>query len=223
MALRLAEAEPRDYEFCITPTGRELPIMIDHWKRIEDLIGLPLTRIPCPSLVELIVKYKALPNWRMRWCTRQIKIEPFMIYALAAKPAITYIGIRADEAANREGTDWKNEVGIVQDFPFVRWGWGLNKVVEYLECKGVKIPTRTDCDWCFYQRLIEWYELWKNHPDRWAEGEAIEHFTDHTFRSDGRDTWPASMSGLRLAFESGRVPKDTRSGKRDAMCAWCAR
>lgn len=223
MALRLAEIEPRAYEFCITPTGRELPAMVSHWKHIEDLIGAPLTRIPCPSLVELIVKYKALPNWRMRWCTREIKIEPFMAYALAAKPAISYVGIRADEVANREGTDWKEDAGVVQDFPLVRWGWGLNKVTDYLKCKGVEIPKRTDCDWCFWQRLIEWWELWKNHPEQWAEGEAVEDFSGHTFRSEGRDTWPASMRGLRLAFESGRIPKDTRGSKREAMCAWCAR
>lgn len=223
MALRLAEIEPREYEFCITPTGRELPEMVDHWKRIEDLIQHPLTRIPCPSLVELIVKFHALPNWRMRWCTRLIKIEPFMAYALAAKPAVCYVGIRADESGDREGTDWKDETEASQDFPLVRWGWGLNKVVEYLNCKGVVIPKRTDCDWCFWQRLIEWYELWKNYPEQWAEGEAIEHFSGHTFRSAGRDTWPASMAGLRKEFESGRIPKDTRNGQRDAMCAWCAR
>lgn len=223
MALRLAEVEPREYEFCITPTGRELPEMQDHWKRIEDLLERPLTRIPAPSLVELIVKQHALPNWRMRWCTRLIKIEPFMAYALDAKPATTYIGIRADEAQDREATDWNGIEGINQDFPFVRWGWGLNKVVEYLNCKGVVIPKRTDCDWCFWQKIEEWFELWNNHPQQWAEGEAIEHFTGHTFRSDGRDTWPASMLGMRMEFERGRRPLVRKNVKRETMCAWCAR
>ncbi len=30
MALRLAKVEPRDYEYVITPTGDELPEMIEH-------------------------------------------------------------------------------------------------------------------------------------------------------------------------------------------------
>lgn len=224
MAIALMEFEPsHDYRFCITPTRRELPVMDAHWANCERLLGRPLIRIPAPTLVELIVKYKALPNWRMRWCTRQIKIEPFMLYAESLKPAISYVGIRADEAADREGTDWNGIEGVMQDFPLVRWGWGLAKVKSYLAEKEITIPKRTDCDWCFYQKLIEWYELWRDHIDRWMEGEAVETFTGHTFRSEQRDSWPASMKGLRQCFESGRVPKDTRSRQRGAMCSWCAR
>lgn len=228
MALRLAQVEPKDYEFVITPTKRELPVMQEHWKRIEGIIGKPLTVIPGPSLMDLIIKYRALPNWRMRWCTRQVKIEPFMAYALSAKPATSYIGIRADEADGdtpREGTDWSGIEGVTQDLPLVRWGWGIREVTEYLAFCNVEIPKRTDCDWCFFQRLIEWYELWRDHPDLWKEGEAVELFTGHTFRSDQRDTWPASMAGLRAEFERGKVPPDTRKTqpKRTTMCSWCAR
>jgi 3'-phosphoadenosine 5'-phosphosulfate sulfotransferase (PAPS reductase)/FAD synthetase len=78
MALRLQEVERDNYRFAITPTGRELPPVLDHWKRLEDLLGSPLIKVPAPTIVQLIVKFKALPNWRMRWCTRLVKIEPFM-------------------------------------------------------------------------------------------------------------------------------------------------
>lgn len=227
MALRLAEIEPSDdYEYLITPTKRELPPMKAHWERLEELLGKPLIRIPAPSLVELITKFKALPNFRMRWCTRLIKIEPFMDFAERASPAITYVGIRADEVIGdqgREGTDWKGVVGVRQDFPLVRWGWGINRVIRYLKEREVIIPVRTDCDWCFYQRLIEWYELWRDYPELWAEGEAVELYTGHTFRSEQRDSWPAAMKDLRGEFEKGRVPKDTRGKQRAAMCSWCAR
>lgn len=88
MALRLMEAEPDDYTFAITPTGRELPPVLEHWKRLESLLGKPLMKIPAPTLVQLIVKHKTLPNWRMRFCTRQVKIEPFMAYVKSVAPAI---------------------------------------------------------------------------------------------------------------------------------------
>jgi 3'-phosphoadenosine 5'-phosphosulfate sulfotransferase (PAPS reductase)/FAD synthetase len=39
MALRLAEVEPRDYEFICTPTGNELPQMLAHWAKLEALLG----------------------------------------------------------------------------------------------------------------------------------------------------------------------------------------
>lgn len=226
MAIRLAEVEPDNYEYAITPTGRELPEMIQHWEKLEILLGAKLHRIPAPTMVELIVKSKTLPNWRMRWCTRQIKIQPFMDYCVKAAPAISYVGIRADEVTGdnaREGTNWKGVDGVTQDFPLVRWGWGLGDVIKFLDDKGVVIPKRTDCDFCFYQRLIEWWDLWNEHPDLWKEGEALEFYTGHTFRSPGRDTWPASMVELRGEFEKGRVPKETRGKPRSAMCSTCAR
>lgn len=226
MAVRLAEVEPDDYTFAITPTKRELPTMEAHWTRLESLIGKPFLRIPSPSMVELIVKFGALPNWRMRWCTRLIKIEPFIEFASKNAPSTCLVGIRADEVigdAAREGTDWKGIQGVSQDLPLVRWGWGIEKVTSYLDEKQICIPKRTDCDICFFQRLIEWYEFWRDYPDRWKEGEALEILTGHTFRSDQRDTWPASMKGLRECFEAGRVPIETRNRKRSTMCSWCAR
>jgi hypothetical protein len=199
---------------------------LEHWTRLEALLGQPLLKIPAPTLVQLILKYCALPNWRMRFCTRQVKIEPFMEYVKTQAPAITCIGIRADEVIGdsaREGTDWSGVEGVTQDFPLVRWGWGINRVKSYLAERGVVIPIRTDCDFCFFQRLIEWFEFWRDWPEQWKEGEALEKFTGHTFRSDQRDSWPASMEGLRLCFESGRVPKETRGRERSTMCSWCAR
>lgn len=40
----------------------------------------------------------------------------------------------------------------------------------------------------------------------------------YTFRSRGRDTWPAALPDLRCEFEAGRVPKDTRSALAEAKC-----
>jgi 3'-phosphoadenosine 5'-phosphosulfate sulfotransferase (PAPS reductase)/FAD synthetase len=233
MALRLAECEPQRYCFAITPTGRELPPVVEHWKRLEGLLGAELVRVPAPGLVELIVRQKALPNWRMRWCTRLVKIEPFMSYAAEMAPAVCYVGIRADEVGGqdgREGTDWQGINGVTQDLPLVRWGWGLEEVKNYLGRRGVTIPVRTDCDFCFFQRLGEWWRLWRDYPERWREAEALEEFTGHTFRSAQRDTWPAGLKGLRLRFEAGEVPAGAAQGdlgleveRRAAMCAWCAR
>jgi 3'-phosphoadenosine 5'-phosphosulfate sulfotransferase (PAPS reductase)/FAD synthetase len=203
MALRLMEVEPRNYEFAITPTGRELPVMTSHWERLECLLGKRLTRVPGPTLIQSIVKNKALPNWRMRFCTRETKIEPFMAYAAAAAPAVCYVGIRADEAEDRDGTNWKGLDGVTQDLPLLRWGWGVAKVKEYLRARDVSIPARTDCDCCFFQQLAEWWRLWRDHKDRWQEIEALELWSGHTLRSDGRDSWPAGLAELRKTFEAG--------------------
>ena len=233
MALRLAEVEPAEYEYCITPTGRELPVMVEHWAKLECLLGKPLTRIPGPSLLDKIKQYKALPNFRMRYCTREVKIEPFIKYAASLAPAICYVGIRADEVLGddaREGTDWNGIEGVKQDLPLVRWGWGINRVTEYLRERGVTIPERTDCDCCYHQSIGELWRLWRDHKDRWQEIEALETWTGHTLRSEQRDSWPASLQGMREQFEAGNIPKGAAQttipldvAERSTMCAWCAR
>ena len=230
MALRLNEVEPNNYDFLITPTGRELPPMLEHWKRLECLLGKPLTRIPCPTLMDLIIKWHCLPSWRRRYCTGNIKIEPFKLYAASVAPAVCYVGIRADESDDRSGTNWNGIEGVTQDLPLVRWGWGVNRVREYLRERNVEIPERTDCDCCFFQQLGEWWRLWRDYKERWQEIEALETWTGETFRSPSRDTWPASLKELRIKFEAGYIPKGAADQKlrldvseRATMCAWCAR
>ena len=51
------------------------------------------------------------------------------------------------------------------------------------------------------------FNLWKDHPEIYADAEAQEEKTGHTFRSDQRDTWPADLKSLRLKFESGGIPR----------------
>lgn len=230
MALRLSESEPGDYEFCYTPTGRELPVMINHWKKLECLLGKPLTRIPGPTLLDRIKAYKTLPNFRLRYCTREVKIEPFMAYVSSIAPAICYVGIRADETEHREGTNWNGVENVTQDLPLVRWGWDITQVKRYLAERNVTVPQRTDCDMCYHQRIGEWWRLWRDYKDRWQEIEALEIWTGHTLRSEERDSWPASLKGMREQFEAGYIPKGAAQveiplevAERETMCAWCAR
>ena len=80
-------------------------------------------------------------------------------------------------------------------------------MIGYLNRRDVEIPDRTDCALCFYQRLGEWWDLWRFYPELYAEGERLEAEMEHTFRSDGRDTWPAGLAELRKRFEAGEVPR----------------
>src|SRR5258708_3747049 len=132
MALRLVEVEPKAYVYLITPTGDELPEMVEHWARLERLLGTALTRVTDLTLNGLIKHYGALPNWRQRWCTRQLKIVPCLKFLKGCQPAMLYVGLRADEEA-REGI-YSPEVE--QRFPLREWGWGRAQVRRYLRERG---------------------------------------------------------------------------------------
>lgn len=206
MALRLMEVAPRDYEFICNATGDELPEMIQHWESLERLLGKPLKPVTYPGgLNGLIAEMGMLPNFRARWCTRILKIEPTIAYFESLPPgSVLYVGLRADEE-DRKGLYGED---IRVEFPMREWGWGLEQVLEYLAHRGVCIPKRTDCARCYGQRLGEWRDLWINHPDIYEHAAAQERRLGHTFRSDGRDTWAASLDFLAMEFASGRPVRE---------------
>lgn len=222
MALRLAEVEPRPYVYICTPTGNEPDAMFAHWRRLGELLGAPLTPVVGGTLVGMIREQHALPNVWMRWCTRRLKIAPFAAWLVEHSPAVCYVGIRADEPERAAG-DYSDAPGVTMRCPLREWGWTARDVWAYLDAKGVAIPTRTDCNLCFFQRIGEWYALWRDHPAAWLEGERLEAETGHTFRSPGRDSWPAAMKDLRLLFERGDAPKgaNERDLFADLKCRVC--
>ena len=202
LALGLAEREPRDYTYIFTPTGDELPELFEHVSDLESRLQKPVERIGIgKTLTELIEEVKMLPNFRARWCTRMLKIEPAIAYMQALPPgSVLYVGLRADEEA-REGIYGDD---VTCDFPFRRWGWGINDVYSFLEERGVCVPIRTDCAFCYHQRIIEWRNLHRDHPDLFWKASAIEERHGHTFRSPGRDTWPLALRDMATDFERGR-------------------
>jgi 3'-phosphoadenosine 5'-phosphosulfate sulfotransferase (PAPS reductase)/FAD synthetase len=222
MALKLRELNPdTPYQFVCTPTGDELPEMVDHMKQLERLLGQKIRSLTVEhTLYSLIEEWNCIPNWRMRWCTRVLKIEPFQEFLRQNTPAIVYVGLRADEEI-REGVDWQTE-GITNCFPMRDWGWGIEDVELYLESRNVSIPKRTDCSICYYQTLFEWRELWRKYPDRFKKAMAVEESTGHTFRSESKDKHPHRLKDLKKLFEEGWVPR-TRKTKRSVMCSHCAR
>lgn len=204
MALELKIREPRDYTYLITPTGNEPPEMHNHWQKLECLLGKPLTVVTRSTLVQLIKDQNCLPNNRMRWCTRMLKIEPCLGWIREQiEPVTLYVGLRADEE-DRKGI---YDSDVIPDFPMRRWGWTVDDVLDCLYRNGVSVPWRTDCLDCYGQRLSQWRRYWQTYPTQWAEGEALEALTGHTFRNASRDTWPAGMKELAAEFAKGRIPR----------------
>lgn len=230
LALRLKELNPETpYEFVCTPTGDELPPMQAHWRRLEDLLG-GIKMLSTMTLEESIKEQMMLPNFRARWCTLDLKMRPFFTYMETTPPgSYVYVGLRADEP-DREGFQLGPDEKFVIKHPFREWRWGLSEVQEYLRCQDVEIPERTDCGACFYQRLGEWKTLSEKYPERYEKYIELEDMVSeargkqHTFRSPGRDTWPADLRSLREEFRKGRKIR-TRKPKDPglAACPWCSK
>lgn len=99
LALALRERHPEiDFEYICTPTGNELPELFVHLDALEARLGKPILRLGIgKNLHELVREIQMIPNFRARWCTRMLKIEPTIEY-MQTLPAgsLLYVGLRAD-------------------------------------------------------------------------------------------------------------------------------
>lgn len=208
-----------DFDMLFTPTGNELPQLVVHMMEVRRVVAKRLVTPPNRSLDFWINHFEALPNYRQRWCTRLIKIEPCIAY-LKANPGTTLcVGLRQDEP-ERGGLYGDH---ATYRYPLREANMGLDQVLALCDKYDLRPKFRTDCAVCPYQRLAEWYYLWRDHLDRWMEGEAYETKTGHTFRSAQRDAWPAAMRDLRARFEAGDVPdRSIKNMERDKACRVCS-
>jgi len=209
MSLELRERHPEiPFNFVCTPTGNESAAMFAHWRNLGDLLGSRLIPVVAGTLKAMIREEKMLPNFRARWCTRRLKIEPYREWLKEQTifgATISYIGLRADEEG-RAGGAYDDIFGVEMRFPLREWGWGEEEVQAKLVRASVVCPDRTDCEWCYHQRIGEWWELWFYNRESFMEAIAIEQELGYTFRTQGRDSWPTSLAELHEVFSTGKMP-----------------
>jgi hypothetical protein len=208
MSVLLMEREPRPYTYVCTPTGDELPEMFEHWKALGERFGKRILPIISGTLASVIRQEGMLPNFRARFCTRMLKIEPYRAWLIRQAqhgPIVSYIGLRADEEG-RAGGAYGDIAGITMRFPLREWGMDDPAVLATLAERGITVPRRTDCARCYHQRIGEWFELWRDHRDIFTDASADEDLIGGTYRTPGRDSWPSKLSEMGARFEAGDVP-----------------
>jgi hypothetical protein len=261
LAFELKEREPRLYNFVCTPTGDEPPAMFEHWKLIGEKLGRPLhpvmamwknktTGLMEGGLDALILREGTIPNRRIRFCTRALKIEPYreFLKELAAKaPVVSYVGLRADEEG-RAGGAYADIAGVEMRFPLREWGFDRQMVVGAVNNRGIVVPERTDCQKCYHQQIGEWFVLWFENRPVFDQAISYETQTGRTFREpkfleDGspawthgrgkmrwpkpylassRDSWPVRLADLAELFAAGFIPP-TATTQRDLFTVGACR
>jgi len=188
-----------------TPTGNEPPDVEAHIVRLARATDARIITPPAPSLFACIAQERMIPNFRARFCTRMIKIEPCIEWFHAhGEGCVLHVGLRADEP-EREGI--YDEL-VSRRFLLREVGWDVEDVLGFVRSRGWEPPARTDCMLCPLQRLGDWAWLLKTYPEEYQRGIVIERQYGHTFRSPQRDSWPASLEELAVEFRRGRpLPK----------------
>ena len=199
LALYLRDRHPeRRFEYVFCDTHKELPETYEYLARIEACLEQPIERLSSRHGERGFDHYLKLyggflPSPRQRWCTRQLKIEPFERH-VGNDPTLLYVGLRADE--RRSGyISTKENIRAV--FPFKEDGIDKAAVMRILDESGVGLPSyyewrsRSGCYFCFFQQKGEWVRLRERHPDLFELAKGYEKVEQATLGRRAR-AWPIS-------------------------------
>ncbi len=197
LAVHMNEKYPHiPIEYFFTDTGYELDETYKFLDKLKTRLSRPIKYIcPTNTFDYFMKKYNNfLPSATARWCTVEMKLKPFEAWiAPSLKEGVqiyTYIGIRYDERG-RVGYKPTNPL-IKAKFPFVDDCIDREGVVDILENSGLGMPeyykwrSRSGCQFCFFQRHIEWLGLKKNHPEQFEYAKSLEKTGNN---GESRFTW----------------------------------
>ncbi|MCY4368503.1 MAG: phosphoadenosine phosphosulfate reductase family protein [bacterium] len=211
-----------DMEYFFCDTGAELPETYEYLTRLEVILGKPILRLNAQRGFDhwFEVFRGALPSPQMRWCTKIMKIKPIEEW-IGEDPAISYVGIRADES-NRKGYI-STKPNIQTRFPFIEDNVDYRHVIRILDDAGIGLPsyyewrTRSGCYFCFYQRKAEWIGLSERHPELFERAVAIEQkvLTDAGVDGDA-DFGDQAMRGRQYTWSGGETLVELRT-RRDQI------
>jgi len=163
----------------------------DEWMRPR---GLELTRLSGPpyqcdqngrTLIDYCEQACKIPIPAVRWCTMSYKVRPVSKWAEECGVTLQHIGIAADERHRA-----KKRAG--RDYPLVERDITRQGCVDIIQAEGLDVPQKSGCYICPFQRIDQWRELWRRHPELFERAAAIEASVD---TKEGRYTPTLDPSG----------------------------
>lgn len=141
LAIYLSRKYPTiEFEYYFCDTGKELSETYDLIDELEAFLGMKVTRLRAASkshkkpFDHYLKNYNGyLPAANARWCTKNLKLEPFEEF-VGDDPAISYVAIRGDE--HREGYV-STKPNIQTIFPFRRNMWSIEILSALLSNENI--------------------------------------------------------------------------------------
>ena len=218
LAVYMKDKVPQmEYVFC--DTGEELQETYEYLDKLELFLGKKITRINSDRPFEFWLRMfnGVLPDARTRWCTRELKINPYEKF-IGDAHVISYVGIRADEPWRTGYISTNDRVTAV--YPFRENNIRKEDVFKILKDCGLGLPSyyewrsRSGCYFCFFQRKIEWVGLLERHPTLFEKAKQYEKIDPLTGE---RFTWSQDESLEELANPERVAAIKTEHARRESL------
>lgn len=133
------------------------------------------------NLYDYSFHYKMVPSFMRRWCSRLFKAD--VVNGYVKKPCFMLLGFDMGETSR---ADYSCEIGIENRFPLIEAEFTRADCKNYIKRHGLKIPQKSGCFICPYQKVNQWKELRNRHPELFCKAEQLEKRNMEYRKSQGK-------------------------------------
>lgn len=154
--------ETYDYLEYFTATGRPITVLQPQYHRKQD-------NVTYNDLYQYCWDYEMVPSMMARWCTRMFKVVP--VNAYVEKPCFMHLGIDAGESKRAK---LNIEDGIENRWLLIEYDLDRDGCKGLIDKAGLKVPPKSGCWFCPYQRVAQWKRLRRVYPDLFCKAQELE-------------------------------------------------
>jgi 3'-phosphoadenosine 5'-phosphosulfate sulfotransferase (PAPS reductase)/FAD synthetase len=166
------------FEPVFSDTGCEWPdtyryaAMFQWWTKANGLRSVTILKPIVQGEFGLMAhaeKYAMVPSFLHRWCTDKFKRCPLQKYQ--KKPAFIHIGFALDEAHRARIS---NQDGLENRYLLIEHEITRAGCIDMIRKAGLPIPRKSGCYICPFQRVGQWKELRRHHPELFCRALELE-------------------------------------------------
>lgn len=170
----LDEIQAGDIEIVFSDHGGDWPETYEYVDYIQQKLDIKITTLKVNiegkgNLYDYFYHYKTVPLYQYRICTDRGKITPFNKYI--KRPCKNYLGITWDERKRGRLNKLKT---VTNYYPLIEDKITRDDVIELIKDYGLKVPMKSGCYFCPFQRKSQWHKLYKEHNDLFIKAIELE-------------------------------------------------
>jgi len=172
--------EGREFETVFVDHGGDYPETYDYADYLVEQ-GYEITTLkPSVSwkgkwdnIYDYFYFHKSIPLIRYRICTDKFKIQTFNKFV--ETPCVIYLGYDWGETKRAYKPKYKRrKKGIEYQYPLIDERINRSTCINIIQDHNLKVPPKSGCWFCPFQKLSDWKRLRDNYPDLFKKAMDLE-------------------------------------------------